>query len=126
MDLASGLPDDQLADVANIHRIVGDFSFTASSVNNIAYGRFGIISVRGDAFAAGSVPETIGDFEAPWWYSSAFATDGDLDHKRLEIDFKLNRRYNKGDAIAFILDVSSQSNVAIEWGIHLRLLYSHK
>ena len=127
VDLAAGIPADQQHDIANIHRIVGDFTFGLVSVNAQAFGRFGIISMSGDAFAAGAVPELIGDFEAPWWYNDAFFKDGEVSlTERLKIDFKLNRRFNANTALAFILDLASGSNGSLLWSLHLRVLYSHK
>ena len=82
-----------------------------------------------DAFAAGSVPELIGDFEAPWWYNAAynFPAGGLLGAVRdVVLDFKLNRRFGKNMALAFILDVGSGSNAATLWSFHARILYSHK
>ena len=129
LDLATGLPTDQLSDVANIHRIVGDFSYINASSGATTYGRFGIISTSLDAFTAGSVPELIGDFEAPWWYTAAYAVPAGATLQggfRLPIDFKLNRRFGKNMALAFVLDVASGSNSSTNWGVHLRILYSHK
>ena len=128
LDLSTGLNDDQLADVANIRRMIGDFTYMAAGGNTLTYGRFGIIGTSRDAFAAGAVPEPIGDFEAPWWFTDAYSFDdlGTGGVHRLSFDIKMNRRYNKGQAIAFVLDVSTNANGATEWGLHIRLLYTHK
>ena len=125
LNLTSGMPTDQLSDIANFHRLIGEFTYISNNVNTHAYGRFGMISVSTDAAAAGSVPELIGDFEAPWWYNRAFATAGDLVPRIVEIDAKINRRFNRNQALEFVLDIAAGSN-AITWGLHLRMLYSHK
>ena len=125
LNLVSGMPTDQLSDIANFHRLLGEFVFVSNNVNTHAYGRFGIIAVSGDASSAGAVPELIGDFEAPWWYNTAFATAGDLVVQHVPIDSKINRRFHRNEALQFVLDIAAGSN-AITWGLHLRILYSHK
>ena len=128
VDLVSGHSDAELADISNFHRLIGDFTYMSGGANTLTYGRIGIIAVSADAFTAGAVPELIADFEAPWWYNQAYSYDdlGSGGVHRLVVDFKLNRRYYKGQALPFILDVNSLANGTTEWGFHCRILYSHK
>ena len=123
----AGLPTDELADVARIERIIGEFVFISSTINTVTYGRFGIIPVTLDAFSAGAVPETIGDFEAPWWTNRVYNYDGDLaSNHTIPFDWQPKRPWYKNLALSFVLDVASGANANTEWSLHTRILYSHK
>ena len=127
-DLLGGLTVSDKQRVGTVLRIVGDFIYHNTTLNAQTFGRWGIHVVTDDAMTAGALPDPSGDFRGAWMWNSHFYIDrsvaGDSVHERFDIRSK--RIIPSLSTLAWILEIGSAANGAMDYSWTARLLYSVK
>ena len=124
--MLGGLSIQEKSRVGTVLRLVGDIYAHNVTANAQSFGRWGIHLLTDDAMAAGTVLEPLTDHQADWMWNEHIYADSStvaLDPFRKPLDIRSKRRIPNLFTLAFVMEISSAANGALDWALGLRVLY---